>query len=162
MAVDWQALFAFDTPMLEIFVRGTIMYLALVMLMRFGRNRSMGTIGVSDMMVVVVIADASQNAMAGEYTSISDGLLLVMTIMFWDFMIDFLVAKIPALERLVSPARVCLIKKGRMIPKNMRAEYITKDELMAQLRVNGVDDVKKVKEACLESNGEVSVIRYKS
>lgn len=161
MSVDWQSLFAFETPLLEIFIRGTVVYLALVLLMRFGMSRGMGSLGVSDMLVIVIIADASQNAMAGEYRTITDGLLLVVTIVFWDYFIDALTYRFPALEKVFLRHKICLVRKGRILHKNMRREFITKDELMAQLRVNGVDDVKKVREACLEANGEVSVIKYK-
>lgn len=161
MTVDVAALFAVETPLLETFIRGTVVYLALVLLMRFGMSRGMGSIGISDMLVIIIIADASQNAMAGEYKTITDGLLLVLTIVFWDFMIDALMYRFPILQRVFLHDKVCLIKNGRILHRNMRSELVTKDEIMAQLRVNGVEDVKKVKEACLESNGEISVIKFK-
>lgn len=159
--INWSEVFLFDVPFLEIFVRGTVMYLFMVLIMRFGMNRAMGTIGVSDMLVIVVIADASQNAMAGSYNSIGDGVILVGTIVFWAWTFDFLSYRFPFLEKVLQPSKVCLIKNGRFMRQNMARELITKEELMGQLRVNGIDDVKKVKEACIEANGEVSVIPVK-
>lgn len=159
--IDWYEIFSFDVPFLEIFVRGTIMYLFLILIMRFGMNRVMGTIGVSDMLVIVVIADASQNAMAGSYNSIGDGLVLVATIVFWAWLFDFLSYRFPFMEKLLQPRKVCLIKNGRYMRQNMARELITKEELMGQLRINGLEDVKQVKEACIESNGEISVIKAK-
>lgn len=134
------------------------MYLFLVGVMRFGMNRTMGNIGVSDMLLVVLIADATQNAMAGGHSSIGDGLVLVSTILFWAYCVDYMCFKFPKLESLLQPRRVCLIRDGIMLRRNMRRELVTTDELMAQLRTNGIDDVQKVKEACLEANGEISVI----
>lgn len=158
--IDWQALFVPDVSFLEIFIRGTVMYLFLVLVMRFGMNRAMGTIGLTDMLVIVVIADASQNAMAGTYESITSGLFLVTTIVFWAFFFDWLCSISPAIERIMAPSRVCLIRNGHILRHNMRKELITIKELMAQLRLNGIDDVKQVKEACLEANGEFSVVKY--
>lgn len=160
MAVDLPALFAFDTPLLEIFIRGTVMYLALVMIMRFGMSRGLGSLGISDMLLIIVIADAAQNAMAGDYNTISDGLLLVLTIVFWDYFVDWLAFRFPTLERVFLHDKICLIKNGRYLHKNMRREFITKKELNSQLRVNGAEDVKKVKHAYLEPNGEISIIKY--
>lgn len=159
--IDWHQIFAFDVPALEIIVRGTVIYLFLILVMRFGRNRSMGSIGVSDMLVIIIIADASQNAMSGTYNSIGDGIILILTIIFWDYLIDWVCYKVPLLENLLQRHQVCLIKNGRLQHRNMRSEMITKDELMGQLRVQGVDDIAKVKSACIELNGQVSVIKYK-
>lgn len=78
--IDWAKLFEFSTPALEIVVRGTVMYLALFAMLRFILRRETGSLGITDLLVVVLVADAAQNGMAGSYRSISDGLLLVATI----------------------------------------------------------------------------------
>lgn len=158
MMINWHEIFAFDVPFLEIFLRGTIMYLFLLVVMRFGINRTMGNIGVGDMLLVVLIADATQNAMAGGHSSIGDGLVLVMTILFWAYSFDYLCFRFPKLGAVLQPHRVRLIKDGVMLHRNMRREFITKDELMAQLRTHGIDHVSAVKEASLEANGEISVV----
>lgn len=159
--IDWHAIFAFDVP-LEIFLRGTIMYLFLLVVMRFGINRTMGNIGVGDMLLVVLIADAAQNAMAGGHSSIGDGLLLVVTILFWAYLFDWVCFRFPKLGAILQPHRVRLVKNGQMLYRNMRREFITKDELMAQLRTHGIDELHMVKEASLEANGEISVVPKKT
>lgn len=159
MMIDWHGIFAFDVPFLELFLRGTVMYLFLVLIMRFGINRTMGNIGVGDMLLVVLIADAAQNAMAGGHSSVGDGLFLVVTILFWAYVFDYVCFRFPKIGALIQPHRVRLIKNGQLLHRNMRRELITRDELMAQLRAHGVDDFRKVKEANLETNGEISVVR---
>lgn len=158
MTINWYEVFAFDVPLIETFLRGTIMYLFLVLVMRLGINRTMGNIGVGDMLLVVLIADAAQNAMAGGHSSIGDGLLLVVTILFWANMFDRICFKYPRLASMIQPHRVRLIKNGELLHRNMRREFISKDELMAQLRTHGLDDIRQVKEASLEANGEISVV----
>ena len=62
-------------------------------------------------------------------------------------------------ERFLQPPPLLLIENGRMLPKNMRSELITKDELMTQLREEGIAELSDVKEACMESDGMISVIK---
>src|SRR3954471_22244442 len=72
--VNWNSVFIPDTPLLEIVVRGTVVYLAIFMLLRVVLKRQSGNLGMSDLLVVVLIADAAQNAMAAEYKSVPDGI----------------------------------------------------------------------------------------
>ncbi len=158
--IDWTELFAFDTPILEIVVRGTCVYWALFLIMRFFLKRGNGAVGISDLLVVVLLGDAIQNAMAGDYKSISDGILLVLVIVGWDYLFDWMSYKSLTLRRFIQPQKTCLVKHGRVQWKNMQAELINKEELMAQLRLNDARQLSDVKEAYLEPNGDISVIKY--
>jgi len=109
--------------------------------------------------VLVIIADAAQNAMAGEYRSISDGIVLVTTIIAWNHLLDFLAWRFAAVRRLLEPAPLLLIDRGRVLRRHLRLEFVSEDELRAKLRENGVSDPAEVEKAYLESDGEVSVIR---
>jgi uncharacterized membrane protein YcaP (DUF421 family) len=60
-------------------------------------RREPGTVGIADLLMVVLIADASQNAMAGDYRSILDGLTLILTIVFWNYFMDWLTLRFPAI-----------------------------------------------------------------
>jgi uncharacterized membrane protein YcaP (DUF421 family) len=82
LQIDWESIFMPSLHIGEIILRGTIVYLFLFVLLRILR-RGAGAIGISDLLVVVLIADAAQNAMASEYKSITEGLILVTTIVFW-------------------------------------------------------------------------------
>ncbi|MDB5478350.1 MAG: hypothetical protein JWM96_845 [Alphaproteobacteria bacterium] len=124
-------------------------------------KRGAGDVGLSDMLVVVLLADAIQNAMAGEYNSISNGILLISTILFWDFAINWASYRMEWLQKLLSPSQVCIVRSGVMLRRNMRSEMITKDELMEQLRLQGIEDIAQVKTAAMESSGKISVVKYK-
>lgn len=158
--VDWRSVLVPDTPLLEIFVRGTIMYLGLFILLRVILKRQAGTVGLSDLLVIVLIADAAQNGMADDYKSVPDGLLLVATLIFWNFALEWLGYHIPFFEKWLHPAKLALVKNGRMQKENMRSELITRDELMSQLREQGLTALSKVKAAYLEGDGKISVIQY--
>lgn len=158
--IHWPDLFRFDTPLLEIFVRGTFMYLGLFLMLRFILNRQAGSVSITDILLIVLIADAAQNGMADDYKSITDGLVLVATLIFWDFALDWLAYHSDFFNRLINPREVPLVRAGRLLKKNMAREKISEGELMGHLREKGVDDLRKVKKACMESGGEISVITY--
>ena len=156
--MDWKSLFLMDVPILEIILRGSVMYISLFILLRVILKRQAGSLGMTDLLLITLIADASQNAMAGEYQSLPAGIVLVSTIIFWSYAFDWLSFKFAWFRRLTEPAPLPLIKDGQMLRKNMRRELITEDELMSQLREQGLDDFDKVKEAYMESDGRISVV----
>jgi uncharacterized membrane protein YcaP (DUF421 family) len=158
--VDWKTMLEADTPLLEIFLRGSMIYLGLFFMLRFILKRTAGTVGISDMLVVVLIADAAQNGMAADYHSVTDGLFLVATILFWSVLLDWLGFRFPRIRRLLEPPPLPLVEKGRILHRNLRRELITRDELMEQLREQGLERLDQVKRACMESDGHISVIPY--
>jgi uncharacterized membrane protein YcaP (DUF421 family) len=157
--MDWKSLFSFDVPVFEILLRGSVMYISLFVLLRVVLKRQAGSLGMTDLLLITLIADASQNALAGEYKSIPSGIILVSTIIFWSYAFDWLSYKLPWFGRLIEPPALPLIKDGKWLRKNMRRELITEEELMSQLREQGLDDVGKVKEAYMESDGHISVVQ---
>jgi uncharacterized membrane protein YcaP (DUF421 family) len=159
LTVDWRRMFVPEQSLLEIFLRGTIVYIALFLILRFLMKRQSGVIGIADLLVIVLIADAAQNAMSGSSESITEGVLLVLTIVFWNYVVDWLGFRFPALAPLTRPSPLQLVDDGRMLERNMRQELITKEELMSQLRRNGVENVAEVKKAFIEGDGQVSVIK---
>ena len=159
-SLDLQQIFIPSGSILEIVLRGTLMYFALLLLLRFVLRREPGKIGLADMLLVVILADASQNAMAGGYKSWTEGALLVCTLVFWNYALDWLAFRYPFMQRLLEPAPLMLVKNGQMLRRNMRQEMITEEELRSQLRQNGIDDLSNVKEARIESDGNISVVGF--
>ncbi len=160
--MDWKSIFFPDTALLEIILRGSIMYIALFAMLRIVLKRQTGTLGMTDLLLITLLADASQNAMAGEYKSIPDGIVLVATIIFWNYLFDWLSVKSEWFNRLIEPPPLPLIRNGRLLRRNMRSELITEADLIMELRQQGLDDVSKVKEAFIESDGRISVIENKT
>jgi uncharacterized membrane protein YcaP (DUF421 family) len=158
LQIDWRSIFIPSTSIAEIFLRGTLVYLFLFFILRILR-REAGAIGISDLLVVVLIADAAQNAMASEYKSVTEGAVLVGTIALWDYFLDWLGYRFPAFQRLLRPKSLLLIKDGRMLKRNMRQEMITEEELIGQIRQQGAERVSEVKKAYLEGDGNISVIK---
>ena len=160
--MDWSALIELNVSPWELMLRGSLMYWFLFLIFRFLLRRDVGSIGVADVLLVVLVADASQNAMTGGYTSVAEGLILVSTLVAWNYGLDWLSFRVRAIERFVEPPALRLIHHGRINRKHLRAEMVTMAELWTHLREAGVESLQEVKSACLESDGKLSVIKVKA
>jgi len=152
-------MFGLSVPPLEIVIRGSAMYLFLFLMFRVVVRRRVGAVGMADILVLVIVADAAQNGMSGEYKSVTDGAILVGTILAWDMLIDWLNYRVPALRNWLEAPPLLLVRDGRLLRRNLRHEFVTEEELEAKLRQKGVKDVSEVAEARMESDGEISVIK---
>jgi uncharacterized membrane protein YcaP (DUF421 family) len=113
----------------------------------------------TDLLVIVLIADAAQNGMAGEYKSITEGIVLCVTIVGWSLLLDWLAFHVAILRPWLEPPKKVLISDGKLQRRQMREELITEDELMSQLRQNGIENPRDVKRAYVEPDGQISVLR---
>lgn len=153
------SLFSMTVDPVELVLRGTVMYWFLFLLLRFVLRRDIGSIGIADVLLLVVIADAAQNAMSGGYESITDGMILVATIAAWNWGLDRLAYRFPPVRRLLEAKPLELVRDGKLMRRNLRKEYITPDEIMAKLREHGIEKLDAVKVATMESDGEITVIQ---
>lgn len=153
------ALFQFQqVSPLELVVRGSLVYWFLFLLFRFVLRRDAGSIGLADILLLVVIADAAQNAMAGPYQSVAEGIVLVGTIAAWNWLMDWAGYRYAGVRRFLEPPSLPLVRQGRVLHRNLRREMITRNELMTAIRQHGVDSVEAVHSALLESDGSITVI----
>jgi len=158
LGVDWRELFVPDKPLLQVAVRGTVIYVAIFFLVRVIPNRQVGGVGMNDLLLIVLIASAATNALAGDYKSITNGVVLIATIVFWSYLFNWTAHRFPALHRVFHPEPKPLIKDGEIQRENMRRELVTEEELVGKLRRRGLTDVEGVKEAHVESDGQISVV----
>jgi len=157
--MNWSDIFGLSVPPLELMARGTLMYLFLFTMFRVVIKRRIGAVGMADLLVLVVIADAAQNGMAGDYRSVTEGLILVATIIAWEVLIDSLAFRFRTLERLLMPPPLLLIDRGRILWRNLRKVLVSELELQAKLREHGVTDPRQVERAYIEPDGEFTVLK---
>lgn len=161
MSIDWNSVFYPSIGLAEVVLRGTLMYLGLFVVLRFFGRRQAGTFGPADLLVIVLIADAAQNGLGKDYGSVTEGLVLVLTIVGWDYVIDYLKYRFPGLRDILAAPPLTLIENGRIDATNLRREMLTEDELRSQLREQGVDDYDQVRLAKLEGDGRLSVLKLR-
>lgn len=155
--IDWHRLFVPSEPLLEIAIRGSCMYLAVFALLRALRRQT-GSIGTADLLVLLLIADAAQNGMADDYTSITDGVILIAVIIGWEYALDWLGFQSLWMQTLLERSPLLLIKDGEIQTQNLHREMMTPEDLLAHLRRKGIEHPREVKRCFLEGDGHVSVI----
>lgn len=158
---DWLGIFAPETPLLELVARGAALYFGVLFLMRVMPRRSVGELSGMDLVFVILIAEAAAHSM-GDYKSIGDGIFLIVILMGCNYLVNLLSYYVPFVERLVSASPMQIIKDGQLLRKNMRREFITEEELMDHLRQEGIEELKDVKQAFVESEGKITVISDKN
>ncbi len=157
--IDLAEIFGLSMPAVELVLRGSAIYWFLFAIFRLLIRRDVGSVGIADLLIVVLVADAAQNGMAGEYKSVTDGMVLISTLVAWNMLLDWLSFRFRIFRRLLEPQPLRLVKDGQLLLRNMRREFISEDELWAQLRQEGVDRLDQVKAVYLEADGNFSVIR---
>lgn len=159
--IDWSKVLLPQVPVLESIVRMSLVYLSLVFMLRVVLKREAGNAGVSDVLVLVMLADAVQNGMSGQSFSVADALVLAATLLFWDWALDYLSFRYKWFYRLLHPRSRPIIMHGEIMRRNCRRELLTMDDIKEALRREGIKSVKEVEYAFVESNGAISVIPKK-
>ena len=156
--MDWQGLFE-PHHVVENVIRASSIYLLLVVVLRFLPNRKSGSLGPADLLVVILLVAVVHGALNRDATSITDAVVMVATIVAWSFITDILASRVPIVRRFIYPAPVEVMRDGEVLARNLRREFMTDEELRAQLRLQGVEDEADVAHAYIEHDGRMSVIR---
>lgn len=157
--IEWGMVFALENPVLESVLRGTAVYFVLFFLLRLAGRCELGSLGVADLLILLLIADASGNAMTGGSNSLTDGLLVAAVIVGWGYLTDLALYRFPKLDRLITPRKVCVVRNGELQWRNMRREYVTREEILSEMRLAGIESLELVQQAYIEPNGKLSFLR---
>ncbi|GAA4069738.1 DUF421 domain-containing protein [Actinomadura miaoliensis] len=157
--MDWQSIFAPSVPLLEGFVRGTVTFLVLLVFLRLVGQREAGGLGITDVLLVVLVAEAAAAGLHGEAESVTDGVVLVATILFWSVAVDAVAYRFPRVGALLKARPRALIENGMLNRKVMLREFMTPEEVQSHLRLHGIEDIAVVDRAYIEPNGMISVVR---
>jgi len=141
-----------------IVLRTTIVYFVLVTGLRLAGKREFGQMTPFDLVVLLIISNAVQNAMIGPDTSLMGGLVAATTLLVLNALLDRLGLKARWLRQRLVGQPSLLVHDGHLIYPHLRAEGLSEDEVMQALREHGVEDLDEVKDAVLEVDGTISVV----
>jgi uncharacterized membrane protein YcaP (DUF421 family) len=145
--------------MLEIIGRSIVVYLVVLVGLRLGGRREIGQLTPFDLVVILLVANAVQNAMVGTDTSLQGGLVAAATLLAVNAAVAQLRLRSTRLRHLVEGVPVVLIQHGEWVTANLRREALTEDEVLAAIREHGaIGEVEHVALAVLETDGSVSVV----
>ena len=145
-------------PWWEFIVRGIIVYAFLLILIRITGKRQVGQLAPFDLVLLLVLSNAVQNAMNGGDNSIGGGLISAVTLVLLNYLIGMATYRSKTLEAIIEGRPDVLIHNGVLFPAVMKRAKLTHHELNAALRQAGCVCVEEVHTAVLENNGAISVV----
>ncbi|MBE8712324.1 DUF421 domain-containing protein [Sphingobacterium hungaricum] len=145
-------------PILDIVIRSLCVYLFMVIAIRlFGKNQ-LSQLNAGDVVLLMLISNAVQNAMVGENTSLAGGIVAGLVLFLANFGLKKIMFAKPAFRSIMEADPVILVKDGVIDYKAMVEVEITLDELQEAIREHGIEHVEDVKLSILEVDGNISVI----
>jgi uncharacterized membrane protein YcaP (DUF421 family) len=147
-----------STPFLEIVGRSTLIYAFIYVGLRVSGKREMSQLSLVDFVVLLLLANAVQNAMLGPDTSLVGGMTAAGTLLLLDGIVARLLYYFPQLRKVAEGSPTVLIMHGQVIPQNLRREQISEDDLAAALRDHGFHNISEVEIAVLETSGKISMV----
>jgi uncharacterized membrane protein YcaP (DUF421 family) len=145
-------------PLWNIAVRTAAVYLVILVGLRLAGKREIGQMTVFDLVVLLLLANAVQNAMVGPDTSLVGGLVAAIVLLLFNSGVAQLRLRWPRLRRLVEGTPTLLVLHGEVIPDHLRREGVDQETLEAALREHGVADLNDVEMAVLEIDGSISIV----
>lgn len=142
----------------DILLRASVVYLFMVAAIRLFGKKELSQLSVTDLVFILLISNAVQNAMLGPDTSLAGGVLAALCLFVLNYLLKLLMYRSKKVKSLIEGEPVMLVYKGNLIEDNMAKEKITLDELEAVVREHGVSSIDNVALAILEIDGNISVL----
>ncbi|MGB9834212.1 MAG: DUF421 domain-containing protein [bacterium] len=153
-------MFQLSGDLWQIVLRTTIVFLVILLGLRILGKREMGQMTPFDLVLLLLLANAVQNAMTGPDTSIWGGLVGATTLIVITWGISLIRERYARLRGALEGQPTILISRGSIIEQNLKREKIDRDELEMAAREHGIEDLKNVELAVLEIDGSISIIPY--
>ena len=152
-------LFALAMPWWEFILRALMVYFVLMLMIRLSGKRSMGQFTSFDILLVVLLGNAVQNALLGEDASVGGGMLLAATLIVLNWVVGWLSARSPRVERWVEGVPVLLARDGNVYRDVLRRELISHEDFQKAMRESGCLELDNIRLAVLETNGQISIVQ---
>ncbi len=144
--------------LLDVALRSTAVYVFMIIAFRIFGKRELSQLSIADLVLIVLISNAVQNAMVGENTSLLGGLTAATVLFSLNMLLGYLMFRFKKIRTLVESEPVTLIYNGKVLRKNLENVLLTMDELNSAVREHGVEKAEDVSLAILEVDGNISVI----
>lgn len=149
-------MFEMSLPWWEIVLRGVLVYVFMLVLIRLTGKRQIGQMSPYDLILLLILSNAAQSSMIGEDSSLPGGMISALTLVAVNYAVGLLTYKSRSAERLIEGRAQIVIHDGKVFDDVMRGANITQEELMSTLREAGFFDLREVRLAVLENNGKVT------
>jgi uncharacterized membrane protein YcaP (DUF421 family) len=149
---------------IKIIISSVAVYIFIVGAIRLFGKKELAQLSVTDLVFILLISNAVQNAMVGSNSSLAGGLVAAGALFIVNFGLKYFLYRFPKIGRLIQGEPVMLIYKGKLKQDNLNKTRISLDELKEAIREHGISLIEDVDLAVLESDGNISILsnNYKS
>ena len=151
-------MFALAMPWWEFILRAVVVYAVVLGMVRLGGKRALGQITPFDVLLIVLLGNAVQNALLGQDTSLAGGLLLAATLITLNYTVGWVTTRSRRMERLIEGEPVLVARDGKLLASVLRRELITQADFDAAMRQQGCGGIEEVALALLEINGHITIV----
>jgi uncharacterized membrane protein YcaP (DUF421 family) len=148
----------FHNPYLRIIASSIIIYLFIIIAIRLFGKKELAQLSVIDLVFILLISNAVQNAMVLGDNSLIGGIAAAGTLFLVNYLLKYLQYRFPRFSRALQGDAIMLVYKGKVLESHLRMAKITTNELLEAIREHGVADISDVDLAILEVDGNISVI----
>jgi uncharacterized membrane protein YcaP (DUF421 family) len=139
-------------------LRASFVYVFLLVVVRLLGKREVGNTSAFDLIVALILGEVVDEIIYGDVT-ILQGVIAITVTAIWHVVNSWASFKSTIIDKITGAPPTVLVKNGQIQRKNLAKERVNEDELLSELRMMSVDDLKEVKQATLEPNGKISVIQ---
>ena len=144
---------------MDAIVRGLVVYLFLLILFRIAGRRTLGSITNFDFVLLLIISEATQNAMIGNDYSVTNGFLVILTLVGLDIVLSYMKQRFPSMERCLDGLPLILVDQDRPLKDLMYRVRVDEQDILAAAREkHGLERMDQIKYAILETNGMISIV----
>lgn len=144
---------------MENVLRAAIMYIFLFIIFKISGRKTLLEMTIFDFILVLIISEATQQALLGEDFSLTGAFITIGTLIFIDKGLGLLENKYPNLNLWLNGSPIILIENGKILERRMRKCYLSEEEIMEVARQQaGLENISEIKFAILEKNGKISII----
>jgi uncharacterized membrane protein YcaP (DUF421 family) len=144
---------------MDTIVRAIAMYVVLLVILRSSGKRSLAETTTFDFVLVLILGEVSQQALTGDDFSVTNGILLIATLVGIDMTFSFAKQRWPRVDRLVEGLPLVIVEHGRPLEERMRKSRVDASEVLEAAReLQGLQRMDEIKYAVLERDGQISII----
>ena len=144
---------------MDLMIRGIAVYLFLLLIFRISGKRSLRNATTFDFVMLLIVAETTQQALVGDDSSVTGAFLLIVVLVGTDIVLSLVKRWSPRIDRLLEGQPLVILRNGVPLRRRMRLERVDEEDILSAAReTRGLDRMEQIKRAVLERNGAISIV----
>jgi len=146
---------------MDVAIRALIIYIAVFLFIRLSGRRTLAELTVFDFVLLLIISEATQEAMVGDDFSITNAIVVIVSLILADIVLSLIRQKWHAVDRWFEGVPMVLVDDGKLLSDRLDRARLDEDDILeAARRLRGLENMRQIKYAVLEKSGDITVIPY--